>query len=142
MPVRFAEAVWEGSLREGKGTMRLGTGGYEGDYSFASRFEEGAGSNPEELVGAALAGCFSMALSAELGKANFEPKRVETKARVTLEKVDGQSTITKIHLTTEASVPGIDRETFLEKANGAKKGCPVSRALGGGVEITLDAKLV
>ncbi len=141
MPVRFAEAVWEGNLREGNGTMRLGTGGFEGAYSFASRFEEGTGTNPEELMGAALAGCFSMALSADLGRAGFNPERVETKARVTLEKVNDQFTITKIHLETEAKVPGVDEGTFQETADGAKQGCPVSRALQG-VAISLDAKLV
>jgi osmotically inducible protein OsmC len=141
MAVRHAEAVWEGTLREGKGTMRLGAGGFEGAYSFASRFEEGTGTNPEELIGSALAGCFSMALSADLGLAGYSAERIETKARVTLERVNDQPTITKIHLETEAQVPGVDEQTFLETADGAKKGCPVSRALQA-VEITLDARLV
>ncbi len=141
MPVRHAQAVWEGNLREGKGTMRLGTGAFEGSYTFASRFEEGAGTNPEELVGGALAGCYSMALSADLGRAGYEPERVETRARVSFEKVKDRFTVTKIHLETEAKIPGIEKETFLEVANGAKQGCPISRALGS-VEITLDAKLV
>lgn len=141
MPVRFAEAVWEGNLREGSGTMRLGAGGLEGDYSFASRFEEGAGTNPEELLGASLAGCFSMALSADLGRAGYNPERVETSAKVTLEKVNDQFTVTKIHLETEASVPGVDEQTFLDTAQGAKEGCPISRALGD-IEVTLDARLL
>lgn len=141
MAVRHAEAVWEGSLRDGNGTMRVGAGGFEGAYSFASRFEEGTGTNPEELIGSALAGCFSMALSGDLGRAGYSAERIETKARVTLERVNDQPTITKIHLETEAQVPDIDEQTFLETADGAKKGCPVSRALQA-VEITLDARLV
>ncbi|HEX6305558.1 MAG TPA: OsmC family protein [Anaerolineales bacterium] len=141
MTVRHAEAVWEGSLRDGNGTMRVGAGGFEGAYSFASRFEEGTGTNPEELIGSALAGCFSMALSGDLGRAGYSAERIETKARVTLERVNDQPTITKIHLETEAQVPDIDEQTFLETADGAKKGCPVSRALQA-VEITLDARLV
>lgn len=141
MTDRFAEAVWEGNLREGNGTMRLGAGGFEGAYSFASRFEEGTGTNPEELIGSALAGCFSMALSGDLGRAGYNPERIETKARVTLETVNEKPTITKIHLESEAQVPDVDEKTFLETAEGAKKGCPVSRALQA-VDITLDAKLV
>ena len=141
MAVRHAEAVWEGTLRDGNGTMRVGAGGFEGAYSFASRFEEGTGTNPEELIGSALAGCFSMALSGDLGRAGYSAERIETKARVTLERVNDQPTITKIHLETEAQVPDIDEQTFLETADGAKKGCPVSRALRA-VEITLDARLV
>jgi osmotically inducible protein OsmC len=141
MPVRNAEARWEGSLREGKGTMKLGSGAYEGAYSFPSRFESGPGTNPEELIGAAHAGCFSMALSAGLGKAGFTPKRIETRAKVHLEQVEGGFGITRIELTTEAEVPGIDPQTFQEQAQGAKQGCPVSRALAG-VKIELNAKLV
>lgn len=140
MAIRHAEAVWEGSLREGEGTMRLGSGAYEGSYTFASRFEEGVGSNPEELIGAALAGCFSMALSGELNKAGLTPRRIHTKAQVHLQKVDGKQTITRIHLDTEAEAPGADQQVFLEKAQAAKEGCPVSRSLA--VEITLDARLV
>lgn len=121
--------------------MRLGAGGFEGAYSFASRFEEGTGTNPEELIGSALAGCFSMALSGDLGRAGYSPERIETKARVSLERVNDQPTITKIHLESEARVPDVDEKTFLETADGAKEGCPVSRALKA-VEITLDAKLV
>src|SRR6266436_8271852 len=107
MAKRTASAVWEGTLREGKGTVKLGSGAFEGAYSFASRFEEGKGTNPEELIGAAHAGCFSMALSAGLGRAGFTPKRIETSARVHLEKVGEAFRITRIELKTEAAVPGI-----------------------------------
>jgi osmotically inducible protein OsmC len=141
MAVRFAEAVWNGGLRDGEGVMRLGSGAFEGNYTFSSRFEEAPGTNPEELIGAALAGCFSMALSADLGRAGYSPKRIETKARVSLEQVDGKPTIARIHLETQGDVPDIDQGAFQEQANGAKKGCPVSRALTG-VEISVDAKLV
>ena len=141
MAIRNAEAVWEGNLKAGKGSVKLGSGAFEGAYSFSSRFEEGTGTNPEELIGAAHAGCFSMALSADLEKAGYTAKRVYTKAKVHFEMVDGKPTITTIHLDTEAEVPGISEKDFLEQAEGAKKGCPVSRALGG-VEILLDAKLV
>jgi lipoyl-dependent peroxiredoxin len=141
MPVRTSEAEWKGDLLKGKGTMKLGSGAYEGQYSFQSRFEEGTGTNPEELIAAAHAGCFSMALSAGLAAAGFEPKRVHTTAAVKLEKVGDGFAITKIHLTTEAEIPGIDDATFQQQAEGAKKGCPVSKALAG-PEITLDAKLV
>jgi osmotically inducible protein OsmC len=141
MPVRNAEAVWEGSLREGKGTMQLGSGAFEGKYSFQSRFEEGAGTNPEELIGAAHAGCFSMAFSGNLGRAGYTPERIHTTAQVHVERVDGGFKITRIHLNTEAKVPGIDRNAFLEQAEAAKAKCPVSQALTG-VEITLEAKLV
>jgi osmotically inducible protein OsmC len=140
MAVRSAEALWTNGLKDGKGTMKLGSGAYEGAYSFASRFEQGPGTNPEELIGAAHAGCFSMALSAGLEKAGFNPKRVKTKARVHLEKVGEGFQITKIQLQTEAYVPGIDQAKFREQAEAAKKGCPVSRALAG-VQIELDAKL-
>jgi osmotically inducible protein OsmC len=141
MAIRKAEAVWEGNLRAGKGSVKLGSGAFEGAYSFASRFEEGTGTNPEELIGAAHAGCFSMALSADLENAGYTAKRVYTTAQVHFEMVDGKPTITTIHLDTEAEVPGISEKDFLEQAEGAKKGCPVSRALTG-VEIVLNAKLV
>ena len=140
MAIRNAQAAWEGSLREGKGTMKFGSGAFEGNYSFKSRFEEGTGTNPEELIGAAHAGCFSMALSGELGRAGYTPNRVHTTAQVHLEKVGNGFKITKIHLNTEADVPGIDEKSFLEQAEAAKKGCPVSQALAG-VEISLDARL-
>ncbi|HEX9427659.1 MAG TPA: OsmC family protein [Candidatus Polarisedimenticolia bacterium] len=136
-----ATAVWEGSLKEGKGRMKLGTGAFEGAYTFKSRFENGAGTNPEELIGAAHAGCFSMALSAGLGRAGFTPKRIETSARVHLEKVGEAFRITRIELKTEAAVPGIDAKAFQDQAEAAKKGCPVSAALAA-VTISLDARLV
>jgi osmotically inducible protein OsmC len=141
MAVRSAEAVWTSGLKDGKGTVKLGSGAYEGAYSFASRFEQGPGTNPEELIGAAHAGCFSMALSAGLEKAGHKPRSVKTKARVHLEKVGEGFQITKIQLQTEADVPGIDQAKFREQAEAAKKGCPVSRALAG-VQIELDAKLI
>lgn len=141
MPVRNASAVWEGSLKDGKGTMQMASGAYKGAYSYTSRFEEGTGTNPEELIAAAHAGCFSMALSANLGRADYIPERIATTAHLKLEKTDAGFTITAIHLETEAKVPGIDAETFQEQAEAAKANCPVSRALKA-VEITLNAKLV
>src|SRR3954449_7508324 len=140
MPVRKANAVWEGSLKEGHGTVKLGSGAYEGQYSFASRFEEGAGTNPEELIAAAHAGCFSMALSGGLGRAGFTPDRVHTTAKVHLEKGDAGFRISRIELDTEAAVPGIDDATFQEQAETAKQNCPVSKLLIG-AEITLKARL-
>jgi osmotically inducible protein OsmC len=140
MPVRKANAVWEGSLKEGQGTMKLGSGAFEGRYSFGSRFEEATGTNPEELIGAAHAGCFSMALSGGLGRAGFAPKRVATSAKVHIEKVGEGFKITRIELDNESEVPGIDDAAFQEAARKAKEGCPVSQALGG-VEITLNARL-
>jgi osmotically inducible protein OsmC len=139
MPVRNGEAIWEGTLREGKDTLKFGA--FEGPYSFASRFEDGSGTNPEELIGAAHAGCFSMALSSGLTKAGFTPTRIQTTARVHLEKVDDAQTITRVELSTEALIPDINEETFMGHANTAKETCPVSRALAG-VEVILDAKLV
>lgn len=141
MTVRNAEAVWEGNLQKGNGTMKFGSGAFEGAYSFASRFEEGTGTNPEELIGAAHAGCFSMFLSAVLSKAGFVPDRIQTTAAVHLEQVDGAPWITKIHLTCEAHVPNVDEKTFSEQVDASKKGCPVSKALAG-VEISVDATLV
>jgi osmotically inducible protein OsmC len=141
MAVRTSEAEWKGNLLNGKGTMKFGSGAYEGAYSFQSRFEEGTGTNPEELIAAAHAGCFSMALSGGLSAAGFVPNRVHTTASVRLEKVGDGFAITKIHLVTEAEIPGIDNATFQQQAEGAKKGCPVSKALAG-PEITLEAKLV
>ncbi len=141
MAVRSAEAVWEGDLNSGKGRVRVGSGLFEGPFSFSSRFEEGPGTNPEELIGAAHAGCFSMALSAGLGRAGFMPKRIHTVAQVTIEVVNGHHKITRIALDTEAQIPGIDEATFLGQAEAAKKGCPVSQALAG-VEISLKARLL
>ena len=141
MPTRSAEATWEGNLQSGNGTMKVESGAYEGAYSFHTRFEDGTGSNPEELIGAAQAGCFSMALSNLLAEAGHDPQQVHTQAEVTLELLeDGGPTITKIHLTTEAQVPGLDDATFQQHAEAAKAGCPVSKALAG-PEITLDATL-
>jgi osmotically inducible protein OsmC len=141
MVVRKAEAVWDGTFQEGSGRMKLGSGAYEGQYSYKSRFEDGTGTNPEELIGAAHAGCYSMAFGNELGKAGFPPRRIETSAEVHFGKVEGRSTITRIHLDTRAEVPNIDAATFQKIAEAAKAGCPVSRALAG-VEITLNAQLV
>ena len=137
---RKANAIWKGDLKGGKGTMKFGSGAFEGAYSFASRFEEGTGTNPEELIGAAHAGCYSMALSNELAQAGFTPESVDTNANVTLEMVDGAPTISKIKLTVKANIPDIDDDEFQEFANGAKENCPVSKALGG-VNISLDASL-
>ena len=141
MPVRTADAEWKGSLQEGSGTMRFGSGAFEGQYSFGSRFEEGKGTNPEELIGAAHAGCFSMALSGALTRAGHPPTSVRTTAKVHIEKRDAGFSITRIDLSTVGDVPGIDAETFQKEADGAKVNCPVSKALTG-TEITLDAKLV
>lgn len=141
MAVRNAQAVWTGSLKDGKGTMKLGSGAFEGAFSFASRFEDGTGTNPEELLGAAHAGCYSMALSSGLGKAGFSPQRIATHAQVTLGKVDDKTRITLIHLETEATVPAISAEEFQKIAEATKEGCPVSAALAG-VTITLSARLV
>ena len=139
---RVASARWEGNLKEGKGTMSSSSGALkELPFSFRTRFEEAPGTNPEELIGAAHAGCFSMALSAGLGRSGFSPKRIATAAKVHLEKVGEGFKITRIELDNESTVPGIDEPTFQEHARKAKEGCPVSQALGG-VEITLNARLV
>jgi osmotically inducible protein OsmC len=140
MPVRKAHAQWEGRLRDGKGTMKLGSGAFEGAYSFASRFEEAGGTNPEELIAAAHAGCFSMAFANMLDEAGHAPERIATTASVAIEKTDDGFSITRSALVTEAKVPGIDEASFREIAEKAKAGCPVSRALGG-VEISLEATL-
>lgn len=138
---RKASAVWRGDLKSGRGTISTESSVLKDtQYSFGTRFENGPGTNPEELVGAAHAGCFSMALSAELGKAGFKPDSIETTATVTLENHPQTSwTVTKIHLETQAKIPGIAPEKFQEIANGAKAGCPISRLFK--AEITLDAKL-
>ncbi len=122
--------------------MRMASGAYEGPYSFQSRFEEGDGTNPEELIAAAHAGCFSMALSAELGRAGHDPQSVETEAIVHLDKVDEGFAIKRIELNTRARVPGISEDEFQQLAEGAKKGCPVSQALAAVESIELDAQLV
>lgn len=141
MAVRKSEAVWQGTLKEGKGTMRLGSGAYQGSYSFSSRFEEGSGTNPEELIAAAHAGCFSMAFSGNLTKAGHNPESIHTVATVTLGVIDGKARITGIHLTCEGKVEGVSDEGFQEMAEAAKEGCPVSDALSN-VPITLDARLL
>lgn len=140
MPVRTAEAEWKGNLNQGSGRMRTGSGSFEGGYSFGSRFEETKGTNPEELIAAAHAGCFSMAFSGQLAKAGHEPTSVKTTAKVHVEKGDAGFSITRIELQCRATVPGIDEATFREKAEAAKTGCPVSKALAA-VPITLDARL-
>ena len=138
MTVRSAQATWNGTLKEGNGTMKVGSGFFEGPLTFASRFEEGKGTNPEELIGAAHAGCYSMFLSALLTNAGFKPTSIHTTATVHL---GAGPTITKIELNTEADVPGLDEATFAEKAAAAKQGCPVSKALAS-VEIELTARLL
>ena len=140
MTVRTAEAEWRGGLKDGGGTVTLGSGAFSGPYSFPSRFESGPGTNPEELIGAAHAGCFSMALSLFLGQQNHVPERIHTKASVHLEPKGGGFSITRIDLDTEAVVPGLDPATFQTLAEQAKTLCPVSQALAG-TEITLSARL-
>jgi osmotically inducible protein OsmC len=142
MPTRKAEAEWNGSVIEGAGKIKLGSGAFEGQYSFKTRMENGVGTNPEELIAGAHAACFSMALSAALGKAGFTPARIHTTGNVTFEKVGDNWTITKIVLDCEASIPGIDDAKFQEIAKGAKENCPVSKALAAVQNITLNAKLV
>jgi len=141
MPVRNAEAEWQGDLKSGQGTMKLGSGAYEGAYSFKSRMENGGGTNPEELIGAAHAGCFSMALSAMLSGAGHTPTRIHTTAKVRFDPVDGGFAITGIALATEGEVPGLSAEEFQKFANDAKAGCPVSKALSA-TPITLEATLL
>ena len=142
MPTRKADARWEGSLQEGNGVMSVASGAYEGPYTFQSRFQEGDGTNPEELIAGAHAGCFSMALSGDLGKAGYEPESVETTATVHLELGDGPPTLARIVLDTRARVPGIEDAEFQEIAEGAKQNCPVSRALAAVETIELKAELL
>jgi lipoyl-dependent peroxiredoxin len=142
MPKRTADARWDGSLQEGNGTMRMASGAYEGPYTFQSRFQEGDGTNPEELIAAAHAGCFSMALSGDLGRAGHEAESVETRATVHLDKLDEGFGITRIELDTKARVPGLGDDEFQQIAEGAKKGCPVSRALASVGSIELNAQLL
>lgn len=141
MAERKADARWSGDLKGGEGTMRLGSGAYEGDYSFRSRFEEGEGTNPEELIAAAHAGCFSMSLANELSQAGHTVDSVETVGKVALGQKDGEPAITGIELTTRAKVSAIEDSEFQETAEAAKQGCPVSKALAG-TDITLNAELV
>lgn len=136
--VRTSSAEWQGTLKQGGGHVRLGSGAFEGSFSFGSRFEEARGTNPEELIGAAHAGCFSMFLSALLSEAGFVPKRIHTTARVHL----GEGpTVTLIELECEAEVPGISQEVFLQHAENAKQNCPISKALAG-PQIRLQARLI
>ena len=141
MAIRTATATWNGTLKEGKGTMALGSGAFEGAFSFNTRMGDEPGTNPEELVGAALAGCFTMALNAGLEKEGFASNGVKTDAKVHFGKDDAGFAITRIELTTEAEVADIDEAKFQEIAAATKKGCPISKALTG-TEIVLDAKLV
>jgi osmotically inducible protein OsmC len=142
MATSNAVATWEGKLREGKGTFKGQSGAFNGAFSFGTRFEGKKGSNPEELIAAAHAGCFSMALSARLEKAGHPPDRIETRAAVTIETVGGAPKVTRSALEVRGKVPGIDAGTFQQLAEDAKQNCPVSQALKGNVEITMDAKLV
>lgn len=141
MPIRTASARWAGNLTEGSGSIKTGKGGYEGNYSFKSRFEEGEGTNPEELIAAAHAGCFSMAFSKGLADAGFTQTSVETTAKVHLDKTDAGMTVTRIDLETVGQVPGVDEADFQKIAEGAKENCPISRLLSPGAQITLTARL-
>jgi lipoyl-dependent peroxiredoxin len=140
MLTRTSTAVWKGGLKNGTGTMKIGKGVFDGTYTFASRFESGTGTNPEELIGAAHAGCFSMALALMLEQDGRKPESITTTAKVKVDKVGDGFGIVGIDLSTEGVVPGIDEAAFREKAQAAKKGCPVSVALSA-VPITLEARL-
>ncbi len=142
MPVRTSNAVWNGTLKEGNGVMRFGGGAFEGQYSFSSRFEEGTGTNPEELIAAAHAGCYSMALSSNLTNAGFPPTRVESEANVHLEKGESGFGIAKIVLECQAEVPNIDEATFQELAEKTRTTCPISKALAAIPTIEVNARLV
>lgn len=139
---RNGSAQWNGTLQDGKGTLTVGDDAWTGNYSFKSRFEDGEGTNPEELLAASHAGCFTMALSLILGNDGHEPEELRTTARAELRNVDGQPTITKMKLEVEGKVDGIDEDAFKEAADKAKAGCVISRALAGVDEITLEAKLL
>ena len=138
MPIREASATWHGSIQEGHGNMQFGD--YEGSYSVPSRFEDGEGTNPEELLGAAHAGCFSMALSSGLSAAGHPPNSVQTSAQVHIDKLETGWTVTRVHLVSKVEVEGLDPEAFQDIAEKAKSDCPISRALAG-VEITMEASL-
>jgi osmotically inducible protein OsmC len=138
---RTATAEWKGTLKEGAGTMSLGSGAFTGNYTFKSRFEEGEGTNPEELIGAAEAGCFTMGLSNALAEAGYPVDSVNTEAKVSIRNIDGLPTIASIAITTVGRVPGVDEATFVELANTIKDQCIISRALAGVGDITVDAKL-
>jgi osmotically inducible protein OsmC len=142
MAARKAEAEWTGTLREGSGRVKLGSGTFEGKYSFQTRFEEAPGTNPEELIAAAHAACFSMALNAGLERAGFPARRVHTTASVSLAKVNDAFAITRIELESEAEVPGLDDAAFQQQANAAKENCPISKALASVPTIVLHARLV
>lgn len=139
MTIRYADAHWAGTLKEGSGTLKLESGAFEGPYTWADRFADGGGTNPEELIGAAHAGCYTMFLSAVLTRNGCPPDGIDTQAAVHLE--DGP-TITRIELNVTADVPGLDAATFADYAEEAKQKCPVSKALAGGPEIILNAKLI
>jgi osmotically inducible protein OsmC len=141
MSIRKGQARWEGDFRNGTGQLTVGEGTWSGRYSFASRFENGAGTNPEELVAAAHAACFSMAFCYALGQGGHEPRSIETTARVHLRNVGGQPTLQKIELEVEGDVPGIDPNRFRQYAEAAKASCAISRALAGVEEITVSARL-
>lgn len=141
MPVRKADAKWNGSLKEGAGELGLGSGAYRGPYDFGSRFEDGKATNPEELIGAAHAGCFTMAMTAAMGREGITPTELRTTATVHLGQGAAGLSITKIELVTRGRVPGIDDAKFKAFAEGARTGCVISRALAGVGEITLDAAL-
>jgi osmotically inducible protein OsmC len=140
MPVRKAEAVWEGVLRSGKGRMKGGSGAFDVPFTYTTRFEEEPGTNPEELIGAAQAGCYSMALSGNLERAGFKAERIHTTADVHLDRTDAGPTITRIVLNCEATVPGVDEATFQQQVEATRTGCPVARALK--AELVVNAKLV
>src|SRR5215211_828610 len=141
MATRNGSAEWKGDLANGSGTVVVGDGAWEGSYSFSSRFEEGEGTNPEELIAAAHAGCFSMALSAQLAASGHAPNSIKTTAKVQIRNVDDLPTIDNMDLETEGDVPGIDEATFLEQAEAAKSGCAVSRALAGVNTMKVSARL-
>jgi len=142
MATSNAVAIWEGKLKDGKGSFKAQSGVFSGSFSFGTRFEGKKGSNPEELIAAAHAGCYSMALSSALEKAGHPATRIETRAAVTLEMIDGAPKITRSALDVRGKVDGIDQAAFEQAAEGAKKNCPVSKALQGNVNITMQAKLV
>ncbi len=141
MAVRKASAAWEGGLKGGKGSMKTESGVIDGPFSFGSRFESGKGTNPEELVGAALAGCFTMALSASLERAGTPVTKVATDATVTIEKLEAGFRITRMHLVTRGAVPGVSAEQFAQAATATKEGCIIAQLYKGNAEVTVDAKL-
>jgi osmotically inducible protein OsmC len=141
MPTRIAKAAWQGDFKRGGGTVALGSGAFEGPYNFSGRFEDGTGTNPEELLGAAHAACYAMALSVGLTQAGTPPESLAVEAQVTIDQVEGGFGITKIALTLRGKVPGVDDAAFQQAAQGAKEQCPLSKALAAVPEITLDATL-